>query len=432
MRSKRISNLTVAEKNMATYIENYVFPNERESILEALLFIEAKVSILNSQKTDKKDAYWAHMWVSKAKQLYRKASMMLRGEKAAGEAFKSILNHNKQIKKRLWKHKLVGVLLIITILNVMVFHPSIIRALNPRNAYYVWPKSGMGALLPIPIETRVTILENSENSFIAELKGQSSREFDEFVAECKKRGFTFEAKENEGVRLPNSSYKSADYVAYNKEGYWLILSELFSTEVYLFAPEKENEIYWEMLSLGKEVPQKVRDAGIVVEDTDEQLTVKWYNVTLSDFYQYKLDCKNGGYNLDTEEKNLTFVGYNSKGYKIETVYEAELQRLTVYVSAPMKMRNIVWPNSKIAKLLPIPSSLYGTIRYDRDDYFSVYIGDVAKEIYEKYVDDCISKGFKIKSYRYTNSYSAENKKGYDVHVSYEGGGVMYIEIDAPD
>lgn len=71
--------LTADEKRKVSLIENFPFPNERESILEALLFVKAKVSFLASEKIDRKNAYWIRLWSAKASQLYQKAEMMFKG-----------------------------------------------------------------------------------------------------------------------------------------------------------------------------------------------------------------------------------------------------------------------------------------------------------------------------------------------------------------
>lgn len=91
--------LTADEKRKASLIENFPFPNERESILEALLFVKAKISFLASEKIDKKNAYWIRLWSAKASQLYQKAEMMFKGDKVANEAYLEISAQKERVKK---------------------------------------------------------------------------------------------------------------------------------------------------------------------------------------------------------------------------------------------------------------------------------------------------------------------------------------------
>ena len=91
--------LTTEEKRKVSLIENFPFPNERESILEALLFVNSKVSFLASEKVDRKNAYWIRLWSAKATQLFQKAEMMFKGDRAANEAYREISSHKERVKK---------------------------------------------------------------------------------------------------------------------------------------------------------------------------------------------------------------------------------------------------------------------------------------------------------------------------------------------
>lgn len=82
----RKPRLTAAEKQKASMIENFPFPNGRESIIEALLFIQTKLDFLSSEKLNRHTAYWTRLWATKAKQLEQKAEMMLNGDAVAQEA----------------------------------------------------------------------------------------------------------------------------------------------------------------------------------------------------------------------------------------------------------------------------------------------------------------------------------------------------------
>lgn len=439
LKFNRTPKLTTEEEQKASFIENYPFANEREAILEALLFIESKVAFLASHQMDRKVAYWSRLWTTKAKQLYRKASMMLQGDKIAEDAYSDILDHSKQIKK-IFKRRAVigGVILIIS--GTLICIPRVFPQLNPldmvstitSNADSVWPTSGAAASLPVPSGKNVTIIENSSTMFEAEIDGQSSTEFRIYVGKCKENGFNLEIKEDYYADLPYSSSTWADFSAYNADGYWLVLNDSFSTEVRLYAPESTQDIAWDDLFLRNELPRTTSNIGIVDANTDQQLTIRISDISLNDYQQYQNACKDMGYTIDAEETAQSFSAYGSTGYKIQLTYESDVHRITISVTAPREMADIKWPNSSIVKLIPKPSSLYGDIRYDKSDYFSVYIGNISKEIFQAYVDDCIDKGFDVDYERYDASFYGDNKKGYSLTVKYKGGGVMYIEISAPD
>ena len=84
---------------------------------------------------------------------------------------------------------------------------------------------------------------------------------------------------------------------------------------------------------------------------------------------------------------------------------------------------ITWPDSVLAKLLPVPESTSGLIDTDRADWLNVYIGDTTQEQYESYVKSCKEKGF-TENYdngtTYDNCpyYRAENSDGYRLALEY--------------
>lgn len=101
IRINKSPSLTTEEKHKATLIENYVFPNDRGSILEALLFIKNKVSFLADAKVNSNNSYWAHLWVKKAEQLHQKAEMLFPGDKIANDTYNKIISDGNKMKKKM-------------------------------------------------------------------------------------------------------------------------------------------------------------------------------------------------------------------------------------------------------------------------------------------------------------------------------------------
>lgn len=101
IRINKSPSLTTEEKHKAMLIENYVFPNDRGSILEALLFIKNKVGFLADAKVNSNNSYWARLWIKKAEQLHQKAEMLFPGDKIANDTYNKIISDGNQIKKKL-------------------------------------------------------------------------------------------------------------------------------------------------------------------------------------------------------------------------------------------------------------------------------------------------------------------------------------------
>ena len=95
------------------------------------------------------------------------------------------------------------------------------------------------------------------------------------------------------------------------------------------------------------------------------------------------------------------------------------------------MQEILWPKTKICKMLPVPESHIGKIENDDADSFSAYIGNTSREAFESYVKACQKKGFTIDHSKRTDSFSGMNKQEYEVDVRYVGFEIMYISISAP-
>lgn len=110
--------LTAAEKKKVTLIDNFAFPNDRESILEALLFIKSQVASLSSGKIDKDTVRWIKIWKNKANQLFEKAEIMFKGDKIASEAFSEIKKSEKRVMKSLNVKVIFFVVLILVLFLV--------------------------------------------------------------------------------------------------------------------------------------------------------------------------------------------------------------------------------------------------------------------------------------------------------------------------
>ena len=82
------------------------------------------------------------------------------------------------------------------------------------------------------------------------------------------------------------------------------------------------------------------------------------------------------------------------------------------------MGQIKWPNSSIAKLLPVPKSLIGSIDYDSEDSLDVDI-QTSKSDYQEYVNECKNKGFTVDYTSYGDSYSASDSNGNEISLRYD-------------
>lgn len=100
----------------------------------------------------------------------------------------------------------------------------------------------------------------------------------------------------------------------------------------------------------------------------------------------------------------------------------------------MEFKEFKWPDSEIAKLLPVPESNIGHIEWEASYGFVIYVSETTREEYNAYVDKCLGNGFTVDYYKSENTYYGDNADGYQVTVKYmeDLGEVMFIRVDDPE
>jgi len=188
-------------------------------------------------------------------------------------------------------------------------------------------------------------------------------------------------------------------------------------------------INWDDVILKDKVPTNDFQYGNVSTNSGEELWI--YDITCSEkeFNNYISTCKDFGYNYEiVEEDAHSYVAYSEDGYKLDLSYYSDL---TLKVYAPIKMSNIQWPQSDIAKLLPTPKSSYGHIESEYTTSFDIYIGNTSFEEYKQYVESVYQAGFTVDYRKDTNQFTADNADGYYVRIEYIGFNTMEIYIRDP-
>lgn len=102
--------------------------------------------------------------------------------------------------------------------------------------------------------------------------------------------------------------------------------------------------------------------------------------TETQYKDYIEACKDKGFTIDTEATGSFFYAYNDKGYKLSLSYYDYNSEMHINLDSAMEMETITWPDSEMAKLLPVPKSTTGKIYSNDEDGFSVYIGNTSLKI----------------------------------------------------
>ena len=94
--------------------------------------------------------------------------------------------------------------------------------------------------------------------------------------------------------------------------------------------------------------------------------------------------------------------------------------------------DITWPSSELVSRLPVPTTLFGEINSESDDYFSVDLGATLEQ-YNAYVAACQEAGFTVDYHKSSTSFWAYDADGYYVHVYYyEKWSELSITIRVPE
>ena len=105
--------LTPGEKHKIQFINNYTFPNDRENILEGLLFIKSQADSLASGKVDRNSYGWIKVWRNKASQLFDKAQILFKNDSIALDTYSAIIKDEQKMKGKLIGKSVIAAVLIV-------------------------------------------------------------------------------------------------------------------------------------------------------------------------------------------------------------------------------------------------------------------------------------------------------------------------------
>lgn len=115
---KKTNPRAVIEAEKKSYIENFVFPNDRQSTLDGLIFAKDRLYALTADGVTGDDYEWAKIWRGKAGQLYHQAETLFPGDQIASDAYRNVevyfnqINEAKKIRTRNIILIVIGVILL--------------------------------------------------------------------------------------------------------------------------------------------------------------------------------------------------------------------------------------------------------------------------------------------------------------------------------
>lgn len=185
---------------------------------------------------------------------------------------------------------------------------------------------------------------------------------------------------------------------------------------------------WSDIVINDVIPQPKSNMGEIYSNSSDRLSIYVYGIKEKQYDEYVRACKEKGFNIDIEQLGGTFTAYNETGYKIHLYYYESDNKLSIEVDAPVKLGELKWSESEMAKLIPQPTSTKGNIEKDDETGFRAIIGETTQQQFLDYVTKVSNNGFNVDVSKTDKYFSAKNSNGYKVTIEYKGNNIIHINI----
>lgn len=188
--------------------------------------------------------------------------------------------------------------------------------------------------------------------------------------------------------------------------------------------EEKVSFDWSKQEFIKEVPLPDTDKTSIEEDDEDEFWV-YINGDKEAFKAYVEKCKEAGFTIDADEwKDESYDAYNEKGTEISLSLDGTQYELSV---KPSKARgSLTWPTAGVAAMLPTPESKVGSITIDSSKQFVAFVGEMDREKFKAYMDECVAKGFNCEYDKGDDYFNGKNQNGDKLHLEYKETGEMNI------
>lgn len=189
-----------------------------------------------------------------------------------------------------------------------------------------------------------------------------------------------------------------------------------------------KDFYWNDIKLHEYLPEPKSKSADVILNSDELLSID-VKASESDYNEYVKACIEMGYTVDSSESDSIYSAFNSDGYDLSLYFSDDYY--SIHLNAPEKMGDLEWPDSGLAKMLPVPKSKTGKIKEDSSYDFSALVGETSESDFKEYVKACKEKGFDIDYSNGDDYYNAKCSDGYELEIRHNVLNIMEISLFEP-
>ena len=307
---KSTPKLTVEEKRMASLIENFPFPNDRESILSALVFAKEKIDFISKETINRKTAYWMRLWCAKAEQLKQKADLLFPNDPIVRDSYNEITADENRVNKVIKIKAIVGLVLLIIAIIFFFVRNGTMDNLKVANTVVEIPETELSVLMPQIEGGKGEIVTNNDEYFTVNYVGISDSEFEAYKKQCKEKGFTIDC-ENTGSLFD----------AYNEDGYNIRIT-YYSSQMHITVTDdlEMRTIVWPSSKVADLLPEPDSDYGNISSSSDTCLIIYVGNMTIEDYAEYVNECIKKGFDKDMSQTDEHYHADNKDGYHVQVEY----------------------------------------------------------------------------------------------------------------
>ena len=193
--------------------------------------------------------------------------------------------------------------------------------------------------------------------------------------------------------------------------------------------QKHNKkLNWPTSEMAKLIPKPASEYGEIISADNDNIMAYVYQVSEDEYAEYVRQCKDMGFTYDVTEMDTVYYAKTAEWYDLDLFYDDRDMELSIYFNTRDAFKTIQWPTSDTAAMIPVPESNYGSISYEHENSFFIYVANTSKEEFDKYVQACSEKGFTVDYSKDDGYYYADHKKGYHVSLKYHDKDVMSVEL----
>lgn len=115
---------------------------------------------------------------------------------------------------------------------------------------------------------------------------------------------------------------------------------------------------WSDILLADVIPEPKSHLGEILANSDEYLSLYVYKTSAEDYSKYVDACEEKGFTVEAEQSDLSYYAYNADGYKLSLYYDENDSKMSISVDAAEEYGALVWPDSEITSMLPVPKLFF--------------------------------------------------------------------------